>query len=102
MNNIIGIKCYKNACKCIQFGQLLFKSKALSAIPLTYLGTAIAGHVVQWNANQMASIYNRLTGVETLTNPEDLVNINFILNFEAFNNWMTRHDKKILVCFSNH
>ena len=49
-------------------------SSALSAVPLTYLGTAIAGHVVQSNSNeQMSSIYNRLAGMDTITNPEDLV-----------------------------
>jgi hypothetical protein len=44
------------------------------SVSLAYLGTAMAGHLVQGKSKQlMASVYNRLAGMNTITNPEDLV-----------------------------
>jgi hypothetical protein len=46
------------------------------SVAVTYLGTAMAGHLVQGSSEQMASVYNRLAGMNTTTNPEDLVQFN--------------------------
>ncbi len=43
------------------------------SVSVTYLGTAMAGHLVQGSSEHMASVYNRLAGMNTTTNPEDLV-----------------------------
>jgi hypothetical protein len=43
------------------------------SVGVTYLGTSMAGHLVQGSPEYMASVYNRLKGMNTTTNPEDLV-----------------------------
>jgi hypothetical protein len=43
------------------------------SVAVTYLGTAMAGHLVQASPQDMNSVYNRLKGMNTTTNPEDLV-----------------------------
>ena len=46
------------------------------SVAVTYLGTAVAGHLIQGDMNQMASVYDRLAGMDTITNPEELVRKN--------------------------
>jgi hypothetical protein len=43
------------------------------SVAVTYLGTAMAGHLVQGSPEYMTSVYKRLAGMDTTTNPEDLV-----------------------------
>jgi hypothetical protein len=43
------------------------------SVSVTYLGTAMAGRLVKGSSEHMASVYNRLAGLNTTTNPDDLV-----------------------------
>ncbi len=43
------------------------------SVSITYLGTAMAGRLVKGSSEHMASVYNILAGMNTTTNPEDLV-----------------------------
>ncbi len=43
-------------------------------IALTYLGTAMAGHLLNTITPQTTEIYNRMAGNKTITNAEELVN----------------------------
>jgi hypothetical protein len=50
----------------------------LFSVPVTYLGTAMVGMaamVVNEKSDYITSIYNRLAGMNTTTNPKNLVTI---------------------------
>ena len=47
-------------------------------VALTYLGTAMAGHLLNTITPQTTEIYNRLAGNKTITNAEELVNLQYL------------------------
>jgi hypothetical protein len=47
-------------------------------IALSYLGTAMAGHLLNTITPQTTDIYNRLAGRNTITNAEELVNLRYL------------------------
>ena len=47
-------------------------------VALTYLGTAMAGHLLNTMTPQTTDIYNKLAGNKTITNAEELVKLNYL------------------------